>query len=185
MADFTHEEFAAILRTCAALRIHAAADFLRPFIARRLEAAGRRRLADRVRGLGTRVLERLCRHIAESQGQEPRRRATCTPSPLSSAPNSPGPAGSTLPGASGPGAEAPMPVNTAAVPELQAVAFGGRHYVPVPWERAEGARERLRSVGIPCTLCLDPLGRVAHLELGRGVEPRRALAALREPRGAP
>jgi hypothetical protein len=71
-----------------------------------------------------------------------------------------------------------MSVSTAVAPEARAVAFGGRWYVPVPWHRAENARSRLQALGFTCTLCLDPLGRKAHLELGHGVDPHRAVAAL-------
>jgi hypothetical protein len=54
----------------------------------------------------------------------------------------------------------------------------GRWYVTVPWDRAENLRSRLARRGLPATLCLDPEGRVARLELWPGVSPDRVVAEL-------
>lgn len=64
-------------------------------------------------------------------------------------------------------------------PAARALPPGGRS-VPVPWARADRLHAALGRRGYPCTLCLDPLDRVARLEPWPGVDPAAALAALGE-----
>jgi hypothetical protein len=67
------------------------------------------------------------------------------------------------------------------LPDARAVAEGARWYVGVPWEQAENAQSQLREAGFASTLCLDAARRQARLELAAGVDPEKALAALRQP----
>jgi hypothetical protein len=65
-------------------------------------------------------------------------------------------------------------------PLLQPVSDRGRCYLPVPWDRADDLHVRLRRLGHPSTLCLDPEARQARLELWPGVPPESAVTALGE-----
>jgi hypothetical protein len=56
----------------------------------------------------------------------------------------------------------------------------GRWLIPVSWDDADNLREYLSDRGCPTTLCLDPEGKSARLELWPGVEPDSVLALLGE-----
>lgn len=75
-----------------------------------------------------------------------------------------------------------MSTITVSLRDPRVAAEGGRWYVSVPWDQAENAHCQLREAGFPSTICLDVARRQARLELGAGVDPQKALAALR---GAP
>lgn len=66
-------------------------------------------------------------------------------------------------------------------PQLPApVAYRSRWAFPVPWERADDLRSRLRKRGYPATVCLDPEDRSARLEPWPGVSAHLFAAALGE-----
>jgi hypothetical protein len=62
----------------------------------------------------------------------------------------------------------------------------GRWYVVVPWGAADNMRAYLKRQGLCSTVCLDPEGHHARLELWPGVSPDAVRAALRSnPTGGP
>jgi hypothetical protein len=57
-------------------------------------------------------------------------------------------------------------------------AENGRLVIPVPWNRAEGLLNRLRSQGIGSTLCLVPYVEEARIEVSPGTDVAAVQAAL-------
>jgi hypothetical protein len=52
--------------------------------------------------------------------------------------------------------------------------------IDVDWEGADALQARLRQRGIPATVVVRPLEKVARLEFPPGVDPSQVRAALRE-----
>jgi hypothetical protein len=66
-------------------------------------------------------------------------------------------------------------------PSLPAhVAYRNRWAFPVPWDRADDLRSRMKKRGYPATVCLDPSSREAKLEPWPGVSVHVFAAALNE-----
>jgi hypothetical protein len=56
----------------------------------------------------------------------------------------------------------------------------GTWSAPVSWDKADDLHRELKKRGHPTTLCLSVATRTARLEPWPGVDPRSALAALRD-----
>jgi hypothetical protein len=72
-----------------------------------------------------------------------------------------------------------MTIPLALLDTLQMISEQGKWYVPVPWNNADEIHQYLLQCNCPATLCLNPAGREARLELPQEADLNRLRAVLR------